>query len=157
MKLTDIPRHVTEINPPWFAHEFSKKWGTFPDYFIDMEPQFHLDYYDGPLSGIFKCQGQTFYGKAIYDEERKFWAAWELTEKELSDILERHKAFQEYVGTHTTYKKDENGDWYRSLGEVKPREGMDRFYKNPDLPKTDFRAIVERDIFGILWNPFKNW
>jgi hypothetical protein len=157
MKLSDIPPHVTDINPPWFSHKFSAKYGEFPDYFCDMEPQFHLNYYDGPLSGIFKCKGHFYYGKAIYEEDRKFWAAWELSEQELSNILERHKLFQEYVGMHTDYTQDENGDWHRDLGKTKPREGQERFYKNDSLPKIDLDAIHAREIFGILWNPFANW
>lgn len=160
MKLTDIPPHVTQIDPPWFNHEFFKKYGQHPGNdppdFDDVEPCFHLSYYDGPLSGIFRFGGHYFYARCIYDLDRQWWAAWELTEEETSATLHRHDQFQKHVGTHTSYAKDDNGNIRRDLASVRPQEEWDAFYKNENLPKVDYDAIMQRDIFGILKNPFRS-
>jgi hypothetical protein len=154
MKLTDIPPHITDLRPPWFPHKFHEKYKISCDY-DDVEPYFHLNYYDGPLSGIARCKDKYFYCQAIYDEDRHFWASWELTEEELKNVLARYEEFCKWVGDHTTYKQDEEGNWFREMG-TKSREGMDNFYKNENLPKIDLAAIQSRDIFGILFNPFRN-
>lgn len=157
MKLTDIPPHVTNLNPPWFHQEYYKKYNSSIDEFIDAVPLYHLNYYDGPLSGIIKVGDHHFYVSSIYGEERKWWAAWELTEEELTKEQERHKLFQQYVGTHTDYHQDENEDWIRDVGTCKPRESCDIYYKMQDKPRVDYKEIESREIFAILRNPFWNW
>lgn len=37
MKLTDIPPHVTDLNPPWFFQEIHKKYKISIDSSIDDE------------------------------------------------------------------------------------------------------------------------
>lgn len=152
MKLTDIPPHVTELNPPWFFHKVHD--GDFQENII---PLFHAAYYDGPLSGYFKYNDKYFYAKAIYEEDRKYWASWELTPEEIKIALDRHDLFCKYVGEHNKYYLNEEGDWVRDLGKVKPRETHDLFYKNTELPTVNVKAIEDRDIFGILLNPFRSW
>lgn len=161
MKLSDIPKHVTELDPPWFGHQFKKKYlkypGNEPPNFEDVEPCFHLKYYDGPLSGIAKFDGHYFYVKCIYDEDRKWWASWELTPEERTSVLENNRLFEEHVGSHNSYIKNENEDFVRNLDLVKPQESWDKFYKNANKPKVDYDSIEQRDIFGILRNPFWNY
>ncbi len=152
MKLSDIPPHVTEINPPYFLHKMHN--GRYEE---DIVPIFHNHYYDGPLSGYFKYQDRYFYAKAIYEQDRKYWASWELTEEEKKAVLDRHELFCKYVGEHTSYFLDENEEWTRDLEKVKPPDTWDSFYKNPDVPTVNIKAIEDREIFGILLNPFKNW
>lgn len=152
MKLSDIPPHVTHINPPWFFHKVHD--GNFQE---EIVPLFHSEYYDGPLSGYFKYKDKHFYAKAIYEEDRKYWASWELTEEETKTALDRHDLFCKYVGTHCSYKLNEQGDYIRNLGAVKPREMHSMFYKNKELPTVDVKVIENRDIFGVLLNPFMRW
>lgn len=157
MKLSDIPDHVTDLNPPWFHQEFSKKYNIRIDEDMDVIPAYHLNYYDGPLSGIIKVADRYFYTASIYGEERKWWAVWELTEEELTNEQERHKLFQQYVGTHTDYYKDKDENWTRDVGTCKPRESCDIYYKMENKPCVDYAQVHSREIFGILRNPFWNW
>lgn len=157
MKLTDILPHVTEIDPPWFFREYYKKYKVHEDDLEDIIPLYNIDYYDGPLSGMFKVHDNYFYGKAIYGEDRKWWACWELAEDELTRELAGHKLFQQYVGTHTDYYKDADDNWTRNIGTCKPRESCDIYYNMKDKPRVDYEEIESREIFGVLRNPFRNW
>jgi hypothetical protein len=152
MKLSDIPPHVTDINPPWFFQKVYSEGNQ-----DDVIPLFHNHYYDGPLSGYFKHQDRYFFAKAIYPEDRKYWASWELTEEEKKAALDRHDLFCKYVGEHTSYFLDENENWSRNLEKVQPPDMWDGFYKNPNVPTVDIESIENREIFGILLNPFKSW
>lgn len=155
MKLSDIPKHIVELKPPWFRQEFGKKYSTEKNFELDIEPFFHMDYYDGPLSGVFRYGGRYFYAKSVYGDDRCWWAVWEMTDEETEAELANHRLFEENVGGHTTYVKDEEGCYRRNLGLVKPRETWDNYYKNKDKPSADFEAIEKRDIFGIVENPFR--
>ena len=152
MKLTDIPPHITEIDPPWFFHKVHD--GEFQEKII---PICHLNYYDGPLSGLFKYNDKYFYCKSVYDDERTYWASWELTEEETKIELDRHELFCKYVGTHNSYYLNSEGDYVRNIGATKPQETWDLFYKNKELPELNIKEIESRDIFGILLNPFRSW
>lgn len=157
MKLTDIPPHITEIDPPYFFRTYYAKY-KIP---VDVEnviPRYNLDYYDGALSGIIKVHDHHFYAKAVYPEDRKYWAAWELTEEELTKELNRHKLFQQYVGGHTDYFMDADENWIRDLGKVNLDEKEWRkFYNDPNIPQVDYNVVESREIFGIMRNPFYNW
>lgn len=152
MKLTDIPPHVTKLNPPWFSQKAHNV--SFQE---EIVPLFHSEYHDGPLAGYFKYNDKYFYTKAIYNEDRKYWASWELTAEEVKTALGRHELFCKYVGEHLNYYLNEEGDWARDLDKVKPEQTWDLFYKNKELPTVDIKAIEERDIFGVLLNPFRSW
>ncbi len=154
MKLTDIPPHISEMKPPWFPQALYTKYGISCDY-DDAQPKWHISYYDGPISGIFTCKGKMFYGRMVYDQDRKFWVSWDLTPEEEQLITANHEEFQKWVGTHTDYFLNEDEDWVRGYGTL-PREGMDNYYKNEDRPKVDWKEIESRDIFGVLFNPFSN-
>lgn len=155
MKLSDIPPHVTNMKPPWFSHSYHAKYKIYAEVDFDVIPLYHLHYWDGPLSGIFRVEDNYFYAKAIYGEmERRWWAAWELVGDELTKEQERHKLFQQYVGTHTDYFQDENEDWVRGIGTCKPRESCDIYYKMENKPTVDYKQFESREIFGILRNPF---
>jgi len=158
MKLSDIPKHVTEMDPPWFSQEFGKKYGYDSHLkYEEVTPVFHLDYYDGPLSGIVIFGGHHFYVESIYFEDKCWWASWELTPQELQTALENNRIFEENVGSHTRYFRDEEGDLQRDLSLVKPQETWGNYYKNDQVPKVDYNAVKEREIFGILHNPFRSW
>jgi hypothetical protein len=61
------------------------------------------------------------------------------------------------VGSHTRYFRDEEGELQRDLSLVKPQETWGNYYKNDQVPKVDYNAVKEREIFGILHNPFRSW
>jgi hypothetical protein len=155
MKLSDIPKHITELNPPWFSHVFSRVHGQHAS-IEDIKPLFHLDYYDGPLSGIFKCFDRVFYAKVVYAEDRKYWVAWELTPEQAEIELANHALFQKHVGTHTDYSIDDEGEVSRQIGATRPQAEWDKFYK-AEKKRIDYAAIKATDFFGVLLNPFRSW
>lgn len=159
MKLSDVPKHITEIpgHPPYFWTAYKAAYGEWPKE-EEITPLWHLSYYDGPLSGIVVCRGRNFYVKHVYEEDRMWWAAWDLTPDEWARESARHKLFEEHVGTHTNYSENADGEWTRKIGTTKPQSEWDNFYKNPNIPKIDYAAEVEiRDMFAILRNPFRSW
>jgi hypothetical protein len=155
VKLSDVPPHITELNPPWFSHVFSRVHGQRAQ-IGDVKPLFHLDYYDGPLSGIVKCFERVFYCKAVYADDRKYWVAWELTPEQAGYELAAHALFQHHVGTHTDYSIDEEGEVSRQVGATRPREEWDLFYK-AKKKRVDYKKIEATDFFGVLLNPFRSW
>jgi hypothetical protein len=143
MKLSDVPPHITEVeNHPPVLNQ---------DHVI---PRWHLDYYDGPLAGIIEYKGKFLYARHLYYMDRRWWAAWELTPEELQTEQTRHELFEKYVGTHTSYVPDGDGD-YRVNHNVKPEGDWRQFYDNKELAKVNFEAVEEREMVGILTNPFR--
>lgn len=158
MKLADIPPHITEVpgHPKAFWQAYRDAYGDSPDE-DEIRPLWSLNYYDGPLSGIVICRGKYFYARHLYYMDRKWWAAWELTPDEWEREKANHEAFDKYVGEHTNYVQDEDENWVpNKRAEIRPREGMDAYYKGAH-PKVDYSSEVEtRDMFAILRNPFRN-
>lgn len=155
MKLSDIPMHISEMDPPFFSHEFAKKYGRnsqFQDELVT--PLFHLDYYDGPFSAIVVFCGHHFYAESVYFEDRCWWAVWELTPQEIQTVLENNRLFEEHVGSHNRYFRDTNGNLRRDISLLKPRDMWENYCKNDQVPKVDYDAIRKREIFGIIHNPF---
>jgi len=155
MKLSDVPKHITELNPPWFHHVLSRVHGEHSSN-ADIKPLFHLDYYDGPLSGIFKCFDRVFYAKVVYADDRKYWVAWELTPEQAEIELANYALFQKHVGTHTDYSIDEEGEVSRQIDATRPQAEWDLFYK-AEKKRIDYDAIEATDFFGVLLNPFRSW
>jgi hypothetical protein len=148
MKLSDVPPHITGLNPPWFHHIYSVDS-------VDIKPLFHLDYYDGPLSGIFRCLDKVFYTKAVYAADRKWWVAWELSSEQSTAILDNHALFQKHVGTHTDYFIDDEGEVSRQVGAVRPQVEWEKFDSN--RKQIDFEEIEKKPFVGVLRNPFRSW
>jgi len=157
MKLTDIPQHVTDLNPPYLWNAYYAKYKESMQMTDDVIPMYHLNYYDGPLSGMINVKGRIFYVESIYGEEdRQWWAAWELTEEELKCELARHELFKQHVGSHTEYKLNDDECWVRKDHDLKPEDDWKNFYE-ADIPKVNYLEVTKRDFFGILYNPFRNW
>ena len=155
MKLSDIPPHIADLSPPWFHHVTNKMCGRH-SCSEDVKPLFHLDYYDGPLSGIFICFDRVFYAKAVYPDDRKYWVAWELTPEQATIVSDNHTLFQEHVGTHTDYSIDDEGEVGRQIGTTRPQAEWDKFYK-AEKKRVDYKAIEAEPFFGVLLNPFRSW
>ena len=89
-------------------------------------------------------------------KEENTFTSWELTDEEKSLILEDHSNFQKYVGYNTSYYMDEKENFKTDINNLKSMESWDLYYKNPNKIQIDFKKIKEREIFGILENPFWN-
>lgn len=51
---------------------------------------------------------------------------------------------------------DEKEHFKTDINNLKSMESWDLYYKNPNKIQIDFKKIKEREIFGILENPFWN-
>lgn len=158
MKYSNIPPHVTELDYPMFWKSFQDTFKKSIDEYMDIIPLFHLDYYDGPLSGIIRCSDEYFYAHHIYERERTWWVTYHLSHEERDRVLERNRIFCEHVGNHTNYIQNELEDWVRVVGDTKPQDQWDGFYKNPNLPRgISWEDVKDREIFGVIRNPFMVW
>lgn len=136
MKFDEIPPHITE------------KLVMLGD----PTPLWHLDYWDGPLSGIILLNDdktRLYYARPTYPDFRESWVVWELTPEEQLHELRAHTEFVRWVGSGTTYHVL-NGR--RSVGKTHPQEQWHNFYENPEWRKP--RHYDVRDILGWVNNPF---
>ena len=109
----------------------------------DIQMMWHLNYWDGPISGIAKYKDHLYYfSQCDENEDRKEdgsedddsknddvrdwyrrYLVYELSKEELDDEVYWHDLFRKHVGTHTDY--DEDG---KRTGHVLPSSEKDKFY-----------------------------
>src|ERR1044072_618005 len=102
----------------------------------------HLNYWDGPLSGIcvhedrkhrFECIAELWlrHGEPDEDGEQDFdsyrvFIVVELTDDDIATADTNHKAFQDHVGLHTDYDQATNK---RTPGHgMKPQASIEHYY-----------------------------
>ena len=143
MKFNDIPPHISDILPRVGDDE-------------NVVPLFHLDYYDGVLTGIITIADEHYLALVPYYNCRDVCLVFKLNPDETDQFLKNHKAFQEYVGYHTDYFKNASEDYVRYHGmSLKPVTEWDKFYKNPEYQKDTQEDILQnREIDGWTPNPF---
>jgi len=70
----------------------------------DIFPLYHLNYYDGPLSGVCVYQGKECFFDKIDDQRQRYdYKIFETSEKEIKYINMWHRIFQLNVGLHSDY------------------------------------------------------
>jgi hypothetical protein len=103
---------------------------------LNQEPEFlyHNDYWDGPINGICMFNNQPCYFGMVKEYfspyQQRIFAIVCLTKFEWKKEKYRHKMFEKYVGTHTsyTYKNGINHRLLQTEGNLKSAEDMDYFY-----------------------------
>lgn len=148
MILSDIPPHVTEINPPYFTDSVGKTLSDEKNKEIEVsdyiEPLHALDFWDGPLSGIVYCLGSYYFCKAIYVADRKYWASWLLSDEQSKEAMQNHSL---WVNSHEHNQTCTNF--------CKTLHIKDPILSHPSQTYFDFlKTIDDKEIFGILENPF---
>jgi hypothetical protein len=103
----------------------------------------HIDYWDGPLSGIASYMGKNYWFEVIDpDAEPRAAILRSLTDAELAAEQQRHTLFVQNVGNHTDY--DSAGK--RSVGALRPSSTWDRYYKSAmataERPRYDENPVV---------------
>jgi hypothetical protein len=86
----------------------------------------HVDYWDGPLSGVCILRGTRHWFQMLDEDEvltQRRFVVLRLSAAQLADEEEIHARFERYVGTHTTY--DDAG---RRAGSARDRSDWSRFY-----------------------------
>jgi hypothetical protein len=136
MKINDIP------NPWW--EDLKLPWLDGP------APKWHLNYHDGPLSGIVETDdGQLWFVSCPWLESRTIWCAWKLTAEEAAYEQAVHAAFREHVGVHTDYNP---ATWERSVGSTHPQGEWKKFYDDPRWKRPS--TYLERDFDALCHSPF---
>lgn len=111
----------------------------------DFELLWHCNYWDGMLSGVIKMDGRECWIECVlegvvarspepeqgYINGRNF-AIFQLSDEQIKELYDRHKDFQESVGTHTDYTAGK-----RTLGAH--GKDMEGYYKRAkERPPLDF-------------------
>jgi hypothetical protein len=108
----------------------------------DVTYLYHIDYYDGPMSGACLWRGQRYRFECVNEEFRptgqpdedgdecvesvRTFNLVELTPEEWALEDERRALFRECVGTHCEYDPVTQR---RTVGALKPRSDWHRFYE----------------------------
>lgn len=93
----------------------------------DVRILWHVDYWDGPLSGIASYAGKMHWFHVVDPEAEPRQAILRsLTDAELAAEEKRHRLFVQNVGSHTDY--DSAGK--RDVGALHPSSKWDGFYES---------------------------
>ena len=97
----------------------------------DVRFLWHVDYWDGPRSGVLEYSGERCWFQVIAENEEdapqcyRHFAIIRMSAEQLADEQRWHELFRQHVGSHTDY--DETGR-ARTSGDVRPREQAHHFY-----------------------------
>jgi hypothetical protein len=104
----------------------------------------HVDYWDGPLSGIASYMGKDYWFQVIDpDAEPRAAILRSLTNAELAAEQQRHRLFVQNVGNHTDY--DSAGK--RSVGALHASGTWDRYYESA-VTTDERRRYDENPVIG---------
>lgn len=97
---------------------------------------YHIDYWDGPLSGVCEINGRRLMFKCIHDYHDvpnwRIFKVFDLTPEEWADEDYRHKLFVENVGSHTSYDSNDS----RIFEPTQPQTQWDVYHKESKKIKT---------------------
>ena len=117
---------------------------------------YHLNYYDGPISGVCLWNGETHYFECRDpDSMSRTYIVYKTPSTDMDIISKNHELFSKYVGTHTEY--DENGRRHYNL---RPYSSHKKFYENQSQSfhtlKFDIRKkyLESWEILGRFKSPF---
>lgn len=120
---------------------------------MNLELVWHEDFYDVPLSGVAKLNGEYVWMqlKEMDEEtEEQTFGLYSMKPEQKAEVFRRHKLFQECVG----YNCDHHPDVFKPFGAT-DHSRFDEFYSNKfkrlDLQRDD-NLIMEVD-----WTQFKYW
>lgn len=86
----------------------------------------HINYWDGPLSGIVEWRSKKYYfALAKGRDDKRIFGMYKLTTEETAEFSQQHKEFEDMVGTHTNYKNNRRDP----DGKVKPNLRGSGYYE----------------------------
>lgn len=107
---------------------------------------YHLNYWDGPISGICLWNNEKQYFEMCNDEyEIRIYNVYDTPPNIIDKIENNHILFRKYVGTHTDYI-----DGYRHYN-IKPLVNHKKFYSLGLSSKVDCKELK---VIGSFTNPF---
>ena len=120
----------------------------------DLEMLWHCNYYDGPLSGVARYEGELVwfdneeYGDWGEDAVRSY-QLYRLKGEVMDELFRQHHLFNEMVGYHSNHHPDFHNDF---VG--KNKEEFDEFYKMAkEFPKLDLEKGEK--LGGFAYHQFK--
>lgn len=116
----------------------------------NLEMWWHTNYYDGPLSGMAKYDGEWVWFDCSEEDDygdRKF-ALYQLTEEQIGGATAHYFEFRDSVGSHC----DHHPDLLNVSHNESTQDAVDEFYKkdHPDLKLTSGKKLGE-----FHWYQFK--
>jgi hypothetical protein len=119
----------------------------------DLEMWWHSNYWDGPLSGMAKYNGEWVWFDCIEEDDYngdRIFALYRLTEEQLKGETAHYFEFREKVGSHC----DHHPDMLNVPREESTQKDFDEYYKkkHPDLKLTSGEKLGE-----FHWYQFKYW
>lgn len=123
---------------------------------------YHMDYHDGPLSGVMLWKGEKVYFKWVtetyfsdptgHEDDSssqdkdiisvRIIGVYRLLKEEMDALDKRHSLFQKYVGMHTDYCADSG---MRNIGATHDCSQWHHFYDSdsnpPTLTLTEYNCI----------------
>ncbi len=97
----------------------------------DVRFLWHVDYWDGPRSGVLEYRGERCWFQVVAENEEdapqwyRHFVIVRMSAKQLAEEERWHELFRQHVGVHTDY--DESGR-ERPIGALRPRAQWHHFY-----------------------------
>jgi len=119
----------------------------------DLELMWHENYYDGPLSGVAKLNGQYVWMELMEEDEEtgeRLFGLYTMPVERKAEVFRRHKLFQEMVGYHCDHDPEVHKPFHCT-----DKKKFDEFYK------MEFKELgiqnSDRFIMEAHWFQFRNW
>lgn len=117
----------------------------------DLELLWHCNYWDGPLSGMARYNGEMVWFECINEEDygdRQF-GLYSLSTEDKAELYRQHELFREMVGHHCDHHPDRYAPFV-----CRDKEKFEAFYETK-LPKVD--ATKGQKLAEVHWFQFKYW
>lgn len=118
----------------------------------NLEMLWHCNYYDGPLSGMAKYDGEYVWFKCTYEDDYgdSVYTLYELDNDAYRELQRQHDIFREMVGHHVDHHPD---TW--STHKCEDREIIKKYYDEvgPNFPEVD--ATKGKVLGTAHWYEFK--
>ena len=118
----------------------------------DLEMLWHDNYYDIPLSGVAKYNGQYVYFN-VFDQAENgntTFNIYSMSEEEIAYRFKRHRKFQKNVGYHC----DHHPDIFKEFEPKTEISKIQKFYKNWISPR---KFELGEKLGTFYWFQFKYW
>ena len=120
---------------------------------LDLELVWHENYYDGPLSGVAKMNGEYVWMELIEEDEvsgDRLFGLYSMKPEHKAEVFRRHKLFQECVGYHCDHDPEVHRP-YGTTDNSRFKEFYKMKFKELGLQNSD------RLVADAYWFEFKNW
>lgn len=117
----------------------------------DLDMLWHSNYWDGPLSGMARYNGEEVWFNCISEEENgdRIFGLYRLSKEDHAELTYRHELFRDMVGHHCDHDPERYSD-YKCTDQKK----FDDFY---DLKSPNIDATKGEKLACVHWFQFRQW